>query len=185
MRNRTSNRVRWQDEAGITREAEIGDIVPLNLHGYRFYTTPNKGFAALIRWQPQEGASEIGSVNFPSFPLHADLQESTWRLGEIDLRLRLPVDPLLIDPDQHGVFKLPARQSLVIESPLLRATLEPGQSMQLPTGRVTYLALTTWMGYQVFYDPTLPWLLAAATLAVAALGWHFWAKFARKPWQPD
>ena len=39
------------------------------------------------------------------------------------------------------------------------------------------------MGYVVYSDWTLPWLLAAATLAAAALGWHFWRRFAMRPWQ--
>jgi cytochrome c biogenesis protein len=41
------------------------------------------------------------------------------------------------------------------------------------------------MGYSVFYDWTMPWLLAACTLAVLALGWHFWSKFSVRPWQAE
>ena len=28
----------------------------------------------------------------------------------------------------------------------------------------------------------IPWLLAACVLAISSLGWHFWGKFAAKPW---
>jgi hypothetical protein len=31
----------------------------------------------------------------------------------------------------------------------------------------------------------MPWLLAACTLAVLALGWHFWSKFSVRPWQAE
>ena len=40
------------------------------------------------------------------------------------------------------------------------------------TGRLVYDGLRTWMGYRVAYDPSLPWLLAAALLATLALALH-------------
>ena len=33
------------------------------------------------------------------------------------------------------------------------------------------------MGYRVSYDPTLPWLLAAALLAALSLAWHYTQRF--------
>ena len=51
--------------------------------------------------------------------------------------------------------------------------------MTLDEGILVYEGLTTWMGYKVFYDPTLPWLLAAALVAIAALGAFFWRRFGR------
>jgi hypothetical protein len=38
------------------------------------------------------------------------------------------------------------------------------------------------MGYTVFSDWTMPWLIAACILAVASLGWHFGRRFAATPW---
>jgi len=37
------------------------------------------------------------------------------------------------------------------------------------------------MGYRVAYDPTLPWLLAAALLSALSLGWHYLRKFGAAP----
>jgi cytochrome c biogenesis protein ResB len=39
-----------------------------------------------------------------------------------------------------------------------RVELTPGSEVQLAEGRLRYEALTTWMGYRVFYDPTIQWL---------------------------
>ena len=64
----------------------------------------------------------------------------------------------------------------------LRYELHPGQSLDLAGGRLTYKELRTWMGYTVFYDWTLPWLFAAGLIAVLSLGWHYWRKFATRPW---
>jgi cytochrome c biogenesis protein ResB len=60
-----------------------------------------------------------------------------------------------------------------------RRELRPGESVTVPEGVLVYEGLTAWMGYKVFYDPTLPWLLASATLAIAALAAFFWRRFGR------
>ena len=77
-------------------------------------------------------------------------------------------------PDQHQVVVRHGEQ---------RAELSPGESVALPGGRLDYLGLSTWMGYQVFYDRTIPWLLAAAGFSILCLGWHFWTRFTARPWQ--
>lgn len=182
-RDATLNRVRWRDESGIPHTAEIGDQVPLVIRGYRFYTSSNKGFAALFRWEPLQGGAELGSVNFPGYPLHRDDQTTAWRLGADELRVRLNIRGQLIDPEAAGSFRLPAEHDVTLETPWRVATLKPGESVLIPAGRLVYVGLTTWMGYNVFYDWTMPWLLAACALAVLALGWHFWQKFAARPWQ--
>ncbi len=182
-RDATVNRVRWRDENGIPHTTEIGDQVPLVIRGYRIYTSSNKGFAALFRWEPLQGEPELGSVNFPGYPLHRDDQSTAWRLGTDELRVKLNIRGQLIDPDAAGSFRLPGEHDVTLETPWRVATLKPGESVLIPAGRMVYVGLTTWMGYNVFYDWTMPWLLAACTLAVLALGWHFWQKFAAKPWQ--
>jgi len=58
----------------------------------------------------------------------------------------------------------------------------PGDRRVMPEGTLIFEGLGTWMGYQVFYDWTLPWLLGVALLAVASMGWHFWQKYFSRPW---
>lgn len=182
-RDATVNRVRWRDEIGIPHTAEIGDQVPLVIRGYRFYTSSNKGFAALFRWEPQRGETQLGSVNFPGYPANKDAQTTNWRLGAEDIRVTLNIREQLIDPATHSQFRLPNEHDVTVDFSWRVATLKPGEAVLVPTGRLVYVGLTTWMGYNVFYDWTMPWLLAACALAVLALAWHFWRKFALKPWQ--
>jgi cytochrome c biogenesis protein len=184
-RDKTINRVVWRDELGFERRAEIGDQTPLVLHGYRFYTTSNKGFAALFRWEPAQGEPQLGSVNFPSYPLHAKRQKSAWRLGIDDIQVALNIDEQLIDPSKDSKFRMPQRHTVTLDLEWRVATLSPGEALLLPSGRLVYVGLSTWMGYAVTYDWTVPWLLAACVLAVLALGWHFWSKFSLRPWQAE
>ncbi len=183
QRDTTVNRVRWRDELGIPRTMEVGDQVPLVIRGYRFYTSSNKGFAALFRWEPNGGKAELGSINFPSYPANKEQQTTNWRLGSEELRVRLNIPEQLIDPATASEFRMPDRHDVTVDFSWRVAILKPGESVLIPAGRLVYVGLTTWMGYNVFYDWTMPWLLAACSLAVLALGWHFWSKFSPRPWQ--
>ncbi len=181
-RGPTRNRVHWTDADGQPQDAVIGDHHPLVLRGYRIYTSPNKGYAPLLRWTPAGGEPAIGALHLPSYPAHALKQSLDWQPpGGPALWLQLPVDPSLIDPERAGSFRLPDDRTLVIRhgsGPAeQRLTLAPGASIDLPGGRLDYLELRTWMGYRVSYDLSLMWLLGLSLLAVVALGWHYARQF--------
>jgi hypothetical protein len=59
-------------------------------------------------------------------------------------------------------------------------TLRPSESIRLPGGLLRYDEPRMWMGYEIFYDPMLPWLLLAALVGVLGLAWHYWNRFQPK-----
>lgn len=183
-RDRTINRVRWLDERGKEHIGDIADNLPLNLFGYRFYPTGNKGFAPLLHWRPVSGKDVLGAVHLPSYPAKAAGQATDWKppgsSAPIWIMLEVPEDH--IPANQSSRFRLPREQKLILRHRDSRWELRPGEHVALPDGVVEYKALRTWMGYKVFYDWTIPWLLAACVAAVLSLAWHFWSKFAAKPW---
>jgi cytochrome c biogenesis protein len=183
-RGPTANQVAWQDGRGAVQRAVIGDHDPLVLAGYRFYTSHNKGFAPTFEWRPKGGQASVGAVHLPSFPLHEYRQAQEWTPpgSRVPVWVMLQFDEEVLDPERAWEFRLPSRHTLVVRVGESRHELKPGESLELPDGRLGYLGLRAWMGYTVFYDWTLPWLLATVIVAVASLGWHFWSKFARKPW---
>lgn len=186
-RDRTTNRVRWIDEQGRERSGEIGDHRPLVLHGYRFYSTFNKGFAVVLAWQPGGGEAVLGAVHLPSYPANEHAQAREWQppgSGQ-PIWVMLDFDEVLILPDQPSRFRLPAEHKLVLRQGEQRWELRSGEQVRLPGGTIEYHGLETWMGYTVFYDWTIPWLLATCLMAVLSLSWHFWTKFAARPWNPD
>ena len=182
-RGETRNTVRWRDAAGVERIAVIGDQTPLDLIGYRFYTTPNKGFAAVLLWQPAGGIARRGSVHLPSFPAWHNVQAADWTPPGSSERVtfRLHMAPMA-DREQAWRLTLPASHRMELELAGVRHGLAPGESLELAGGRLRYEGLTTWMGYSVFSDWTLPWLLAAALVAALSLAWHFWQRFGARPW---
>ena len=183
-RAETRNAVRWLDDKGREQRAVIGDIEPLVRYGYRFYTSFNKGFAPVFVWHPTGGTPRRGSINLPAYPLNEYRQALEWRLPgtQTSVWTMLQFDEVLLDPQQPSQFRLPAQHTLVIRIGDARHELTPGASLALPQGVLVYERLSAWMGYTVFYDWTLPWLLVACLLAIASLAWYFWNKFSAQPW---
>lgn len=191
-RGATRNRVVWHDAGGVERRAVIGDHRPLVIEGHRIYTSPNKGYAPLLRWQPVDGPAQLGAVHLPSFPMHELRQWREWQLADgraVWVMLLIDDERARLAPEAAAGFRLPERHRLVVRVGEQRAELAPGQSLALPGGTLAYAGLSTWMGYRVAHDPTLPWLLATALLAALALGWHYTQRFffaepaAAPPWR--
>jgi len=110
--------------------------------------------------------------------MHELRQSREWTLpdGRVAWVL-LQIDETLIDPAAAARFRMPEQHRLVLRMDPMRAELRPGQSVQIEGGTLTYVGLRSWMGYRVSYDPTLPWLLAAALLAALSLAWHYTQRF--------
>ncbi|MBL8343229.1 MAG: cytochrome c biogenesis protein ResB [Rubrivivax sp.] len=181
-RGATRNAVSWSDAEGRVRQAVIGDHVPLVLDGHRFYTSPNKGFAPVLRWQPERGEPVRGAVHLPSYPMHELRQSRPWHLPDgRQVWVMLSFDEALIPPERAALFRKPQVHRLVVRVGDARHELAPGEAMPLAGGVLTYETLATWMGYRIAFDPTLPWLLAAALVAALALAWHYTAKFRSAP----
>lgn len=184
QRGATRNRVKWQTADGRWENAVIGDQHPLVIEGYRFYTTFNKGFAPTFHWNDGKGTTLYGSVQLPSYPVNEYAQAAEWTPpgSSMSVWVMLDIDEVVIDPQAHTGFRLPERYTLVVRVGKARYELRPGDSIALPDGTLTFDGLRGWMGYRVFYDWTLPWLLAACAVAVVSLAGHFWQKFAARPW---
>ncbi|HYH22172.1 MAG TPA: hypothetical protein VD995_26485 [Azospirillum sp.] len=173
LRRHTRSTVHVPVADGGWESVEIGDDRPLKMFGYRFYTSPNKGYAVVLTHIAADGASRTGAVHLPSYPLNEHRQANRWPMPGgpvVDLWLHMP-EPVL-DENAAWSFRLPEEATLVVEAGGARHELKPGQEVPIGAARLRYDELRAWMGYTVFYDPTLPWLAAAALVASAGLGWH-------------
>lgn len=184
QRGATRNAVSWQRPDGRWEKTVIGDQEPLVIAGYRFYTSFNKGFAPTFHWKQSDGTVLYGSVQLPSYPLNEYSQAAEWTPpgSDVPVWVMLDIDEVVIDPDAHAEFRLPEAYTLVVRIGETRREMRPGDSIDLADGTLSFDGLRSWMGYRVFYDWTLPWLLAACAVAVLSLGGHFWQKFSTKPW---
>ena len=180
----TKANLTWLDEFGQTQKGVVGDKIPLELHGYQLFTTHNKGFSPTFRWIPNKGQPRVGSVNLPAWPAFKLNQATELFIPGTNYKvwMQLKFTDEILYLDRPSIFKVPDDPSLVVRSNNKRHELVVGQSIQFDTGRLEYLGLKTWMGFRIFYDWTLPWLLGAGLFAVFGLAGHFWKKYAPTPW---
>ncbi len=183
MRGLTHSYVAVPDSEGGWRELVVGDDRPLVLEGYRFYTTFNKGFAPILSWIADDGRPvETGAVHMPSYPLFDFKQSNSWtpQEGE-EIKFWLQLETGLTDKEAWVLDGRNATGTLVVNVAGERTELLPGQSVKMPGGTLRYEQLSTWMGYKLFYDPTLQWMFLTAFMTVVGLGIHFWRKLATEP----
>ena len=186
-RGPTHSEILIPDGQGGWERRVVGDDRPLVLEGYRFYTTFNKGFAPILTWIPDRGEAVTGSVHMPAYPLFDNRQANRWTppgVNEVRFWLELKTG---LDPQRDWRLD-PARATgtLVVRAPGVdpgvdraeqRVELQPGETLRLDGGTLRYERLSSWMGYKLFYDPTLHWLFIAAMITVIGLAAHFWRKF--------
>lgn len=180
----TYNLLRWWDSAGNPQLAEIGDDRPLILDGYRIYTTRRRGFSPLFLWQPENAAAAYGTVQLPDQDSAGLGPATVWQLPdgpETWVMLNLAETPATLPGSQrHGLGAGNIPHHLVLRIGERRLELHPGETLELPEGRLTYIRLGSWMGYRIIKDPTEPWLVATLVVGVASLLW-FYARLLGRP----
>ena len=176
QRGATASRVGVISNDGTVEEEIVGDDTPLIFGDYRLYTSFNKGFAVILEWLPNDGQSQQGSINMPSYPLNDYQQKNEWIPPGSDhvIKFWLKLETAL-DENEHWLLSEDTSSGvLVVTVGDQRVELEEGGELKFADGRLRYSDLTMWMGYTIFYDPTLRWIFFISVFGVLALGWHFW-----------
>ncbi len=174
-RARTLSKV-YTGTVGATGVVEFGDTRSFRAAGYRFVTTPNKGYALMLTWTGTDGRQASGNIHMPTYPLQEWDQRQSWRTPageEVQFRLDLPPAPsrepwTLSSEDFAGRVRLVRAGGNQID-------LAAGEPVALHGGYLELADVVLWIGYRIEYNRVLPWLFSAAALGVAALGWHFLA----------
>lgn len=174
VRRRTRSRVSIM-QPGESRSMQFGDSRPLEAAGYRFYTTSNKGFSALLRFVPDSGSAHVGHVNFPSFPLNDWNQRNRWTTPQGE---SLALDLIVASgPDGSGDWRfdeasLQRVKALNVRTARHSATLSAGDGLRVDGGWISYEGAQLWMGYHVVYEPLLHLTLGVALVGALGLAWH-------------
>ena len=186
-RGLTHSHVKVEVQPGRWEDRVVGDDRPLLAHGYRFYTTFNKGFAPILTWIPNRGEPVTGAINMPSYPLFDYKQDNRWKppnsSEEIKFWLQLQTG---MDQDKSWVLDgRTATGTLIVTLDDKRHEVRVGESVVMKNGTLRYDSLTTWMGYRLFYDPTIQWMFFVSILGVLGLSQYFWKKVNLVPWMNE
>ena len=152
-RGRTNSNLLLQDGTKVS----VGDDIPLLTDRYRFYTTSNKGFAVLFTWANDKGYVQ-GAVHLPSFPMRYDAQVNHWNLPDGTL---IEVAFPEMYPDETRAWRLDrnnAPEEIEVWIGGERNSIVPGEVLTLSGGTLRLDEIKMWMGYEIRYEPVLPWL---------------------------
>jgi cytochrome c biogenesis protein len=181
----TFNSLRWWDETGKARISEIGDDLPLVINGYRFYAS-RKGFAPRLIWQHDSGEIHYADVKLGSIEPDGWFDGNSWPLPNgPTIWLHLATQ---IDYPQPGATRVnlginETDSALVVRVGDKRYELRPGQSLELDGGVINYAKLDVWMGYEVVYDMTMPWLIAVCLIGIGSMVIFYAKRIVRPPVQ--
>lgn len=176
QRARTRSEVVVESETGVETR-RVGDDVPLVERGFRFYTTHNKGIAVVLTWLPNQGETITGAVHMPGYPSFDWKQDNSWQPPNgPDIRFWLHLDTPLKEDRAWTLTSDRVSGVLVVNAQGKRHELKRGESVNIDGGALRFDELRGWMGYRIFFDPTLPWMLAAAMVALFGLALRFWRK---------
>ena len=186
-RGLTHSEVLVPEPNGQMVKHDVGDDRPLILDRYRFYTTFNKGFSPILTWIPDQGQPISGRINMPSYPLYDYKQDNSWTPPGTneEIKFWLQLDTGLTLEKAWVLDGRNASGVLVVTTKDQRIELNQGEEVHLEHGRLRYDDLTTWMGYRVFYDPTIQWLFYVSIAGVLGLSHYFWKKLNLAPWMNE
>ena len=173
-RSGTESRLLLDGQARGDAEQMIGDNTPLVVDGYRFYTTPNKGYSVLLVWHDTSGNAVTGAVNFPSYPRNDWQQLNNWVSPNgqpLGLELVLGNPPGF--SQQWTLESVDVDAALHLTSDSRTQILKPGEHVRFADGSLQFVSVRMWMGYEIRYEPLMPWLFGVAVIGVLALAWHF------------
>lgn len=152
---------------------EVSEHGALEVAGYRFSPTPNKGFAVLLTWRDASGVIASGAVHLPSYPVYEWRQEADWvtPAGErVTIRFR-PTERAPMDRS-WTLSRARATGTVTVRGERGEVELVPGTPATLRGGVVVLEDLRLWVGYSVDHDPAMPWLFLVAAVGVLALVWY-------------
>jgi len=183
-RRDTQSTVRVPSGANGWHTMTVGDDRPLVFGNFRFYTSFNKGFAPLLTFVDSQGVSHRGTVHLPSYPLNYYKQGNRWTPpgGSRPIKFWLHLPKPVFEMQQHWQFQKPESASLIVIDGDKRHEVRPGEAIDISKGKLRYEELRTWMGYKITYSPLLPWMFAAAAIAILCLGWHVVRRVTQTPW---
>ncbi|WP_426417194.1 hypothetical protein [Aestuariirhabdus sp. LZHN29] len=163
----------------------VGSQKPLKVSGYRFTLSRNIGFSALVRWRDPSG-EQLVALRFPSQITQPDGQAVDWPRPDGKGQIWMGLE--VLDERRHFFepeFRVPDNYQLILRLDDQRLILKPGENLNLKGAQLQLLGLERWIGYEVFYDWTMNWLLATCLFGILCLGWYLWQKTTSSRWNLD
>ena len=161
----------------------VSDAKTANILGYQFTRSFNIGFALSFVWMANDGTLVQGLSHFPSMTAYPETQG-------LELDLPLLQKPLWVGLDVQSdrlsyfspEFRVPKAYRFELMASNGRHDVRVGETVDLPEGAIKIMALVPWVGYELYYDPSIYFLLFSALIGVFALAVFLWQRQTTSSW---
>lgn len=164
----------------------INNAETANISGYQFTISNNVGFAAEFTWMSNQGEFVQTRAHFPSQIAYPETQG----LEMMFPGMKQPVwVGLEIQSERisffYPFFKVPEKYYLSFDFKDSQIELMPGSSVELVGGNLSFHRLSPWIGYELYYDPAIYFLLIASLIGVLSLALFLWQKQSTSSWNME
>jgi len=180
IRQSTRSTIDFVNADGVPQRLTIGDSRRVEIAGYRLLATFNKGLALILRWDGNDGDVRYGAVHFPSYPHYDWKQVAEWLTPagqQVEMKIEF-AEPI-VRANEQWVLQRPQVPFAVRTggTDMPEVVVHLGDSIDVMGGSLRIDDLRMWMAYRIDYFPYLPWMLAAAMLAIGGLAAHFGSRY--------
>lgn len=165
-------------EAILITNKETADVA-----GYQFTISNNLGFSVDLTWISGQGDIIRGLLQMPSQISQPETQGRKLILPDItdDIWLGLEIESAR-KSFFYPYFSIPDHFYFTVVVGSESQQLKLGESIDLFGGTLILNNIIPWIGYEMYYDPAIYFLLIASIIAVIALGYFLSQRLGDSHW---
>ena len=161
----------------------IADSQTADILGYQFTQSSNIGFALSFVWMATDGTLVQGVSHFPSQTAYPETQGIDLQLPGVEKSIWIGLDIVSKRQDFFTPeFHVPEDYSYTVMSTSGPQMVTPNSAVSLPEGQLMLNGLVPWIGYDLYYDPSIYFLLFTSLIGVCALAIFLWQRQVKTSW---
>jgi len=170
-------------QVGDNKLVRVDDAETADILGYQFTISKNLGFALEFMWIGSDGNLIQGVSHFPSIIAYPETQGIDLQLPGVEKSIWIGLDIVSKRQDFFTPeFRVPDDYSYTVMSTSGPLMVTPNSAVSLPEGQLMLNGLVPWIGYDLYYDPSIYFLLFTSLIGVCALALFLWQRQGKTSW---
>ena len=170
-------------QVGDGKLVRVDDAETADILGYQFTVSNNVGFALEFMWIGNDGNLIQGIKHFPSQTAYPETQGIDLPLPGVEKPIWIGLDIVSKRQDFFTPeFRVPDDYSYTVMAANRGESVAPNGAIALPEGRLVLNGLVPWIGYELYYDPSIYFLLFTSLIGVCALAIFLWQRQGKTSW---
>jgi len=173
----------WMQLSGYEDPILVSNKETANVGGYQITISNNLGYSVDLSWIPERGDLVSGLLQLPSQISQPETQAVRLDLPGVSETIWIGLE---VDSNRKSFFypsfSVPKEYHFIVDINGEEYQLKPGNSINIVGGTLSINTLVPWIGYEMYYDPAIYFLLIASIVAVLSLGYFLNQRLAENHW---